>query len=177
MRHLTTLIGALALTFTFALGTPAVFAQANAEDANATPAGAPRADGDASQLYDQINNEIFSPFCPGKTLDMCPSPNAATVRRDILKMSREGYSREQIKDKVLDTYGEEFRIVEPPASDNNGLLIALGIGLLLAITAVVVLSRQRKPGERSSSMDEDDYEPITSEDEGYLEELREDLDV
>ena len=54
--------------------------------------------------------------------------------------------------------------------------MALGVGLLLAIAAVAILSRQRKPGE-TSSMDEDDYEPITSEDEGYLEELREDLDA
>lgn len=169
MRHLAHSLGALALTLTFALGAPAL-AQTNAGE----PAGAPRPDGDASQLYDQINNEIFSPFCPGKTLDMCPSPNAATVRRDILKMSREGYSREQIKDKVLETYGEEFRIVEPPASDNNGLLVALGLGLLLAITAVVVLSRQRRSGDEPLA--DDEVEPIAAEDEGYLEELREDLE-
>ncbi len=174
MRHLVPLLSALALTFT--LGAAPVFAQANTENAAVKPAGEPRPDGDASQLYDQINNEIFSPFCPGKTLDMCPSPNAATVRRDILKMSREGYSRDQIKDKVLDTYGEEFRIVEPTDSDNTGLLVALGVGLLLAITAVVVLSRQRRPEDRSPE-DDDAIEPITEEDEGYLEELREDLEA
>lgn len=107
---------------------------------------------------------------------MCPSPNAATVRRDIHKMSREGFSRDQIKTKVLADYGEEFRIVEPPAEDNNGLLAALGLGLLLAISAVFFLSRKRKDSNGDDEPEET-FGPVADEDQDYLAELRDDLDT
>lgn len=173
MRRLTHTLGALMLALT--LATPAL-AQDTAATNGATPALAPRPAGDAAQLADQISNEIFSPFCPGKTLDMCPSPNAATVRRDIHEMSREGFSREQIKTNILAEYGEEFRIVEPPAEDNNGLLAALGLGLLFAIAVVFFLSRKRKDSDGDDEPEET-FGPIADEDQGYLSELREDLDT
>lgn len=143
-----------------------------------------KAEGEVSRLTMELSDEIYSPFCPGKSLSMCPSPNAAKVRRDIQQLAKEGKDKEAIKQVILETYGEEFRIVEPPAQDNMGLLAALAIGLLAAAVAVVLLSRGLKSrGEGLSAktpsgedgVNEEVAEALTEEERSYLKELREDV--
>ena len=140
----------------------------------------------------QLSDEIYSPFCPGKTLSMCPSPNAAKVRRDIQRMAREGKSKDEIKKEVLAVYGEEFRIVEPPPQDNVMLLLAIVLGLVIAISAVVFLTRRRNtaggssdaPKKESTSADVDAdvdensdgaEEDLDDDERAYLDDLREEL--
>ncbi len=82
-------------------------------------------DGTVSRISHEVSMEVYSPFCPGKTLAMCPSPNAAEVRMDIQAMAKQGMQKEAIKDAVVSKYGEEFRLQEPPASDNFGLFGAI----------------------------------------------------
>jgi cytochrome c-type biogenesis protein CcmH/NrfF len=144
----------------------------------ALPAAAQQADvrdpGQVSQITMEISNQIYSPFCPGKTLVMCPSPGAAEVRQRIQVMAREGKTREEIKQDVLTTYGEQFRIVEPPPQDNILLAIAIGIGLILCITAVWAFSRKRKLGA-GPAPDAPPDEPLSAEDADYLRALREEV--
>ncbi|MEE2757477.1 MAG: cytochrome c-type biogenesis protein CcmH [Myxococcota bacterium] len=45
-----------------------------------------------SRLSDQMN----SPYCKGKTLKTCTSPNAATLRREIEVMMRRGLSDDEV---------------------------------------------------------------------------------
>jgi|GEM_PF-894554 cytochrome c-type biogenesis protein CcmH/NrfF len=153
-----------------------------------TAATGSRSQGEVSTISMQLSDEIYSPFCPGKTLSMCPSPNAAKVRRDIQRMAREGMSKDEIKQEVLNVYGEEFRIVEPPAQDNALLLAAILAGLAIAISAVVFLTRRRnaasadteggalrdgdasgkdKGGVEDESLDDDEL--------AYLEDIRDEL--
>ena len=40
----------------------------------------------------RLADDLKSPFCPGKTLKTCTSPNAAKVRRDIQEMVLQGMS-------------------------------------------------------------------------------------
>lgn len=153
-----------------------------------TPALAQTSDGEVSRLTVEVSNEIYSPFCPGKTLMMCPSPNAAKVRRDIQDLARTGMEKEAIKNQIVATYGEEFRITEPPAKDNALLVTIILIALMLAILAVFLLSR-RKKSQRSASrekevivIDEHDAAHAESEDDlsdeerAYLDELRHHID-
>jgi len=135
--------------------------------------GTKRANARAGQVAAEVSQEIMSPFCPGKTLAMCTSSQAAVVRRDIQDMAVEGLSKEQIKDKVIKEYGEEFRRVEPTTSDDVPILIAVIVGLLLAATAVFVLTRRSDDGESG----DDEPEPTDGDlgdepSDPYLVELR-----
>ena len=100
--------------------------------------------GAVSRITSEASQEIYSPFCPGKTLAMCPSSAAAEVRREIQAMAEEGKSKQEIKDAIITQYGEEFRQVEPPLVDEVTLLVLLGLGLLVALLAIAYLSRRRR---------------------------------
>ena len=175
-RTFAALLWALALALCVGLAAPAGAQPATPETAEeATPehgVGVVKDYGEISRTTYAISQEILSPFCPGKTLAMCPSPAAAEVRREIQAMASQGVEKEAIKAQIIETYGEEFRIVEPPASDNLALLTAIAVGLGLCILAVALISRRRKgqDGEpeavasATSKVDEDDP---------YLAELRE----
>ena len=133
----------------------------------------PEVSPEASQMASEISNEIFSPFCPGKTLAMCPSPDAAKVRRQIQQLADDGRSKDQIKETIIEEYGEEFRLVEPPSGDTFGLRGGIAVGLLLAVFAVVMLSRRRDADVQSSTPEDVPDEPAEeSEDEAYLDEIR-----
>jgi len=123
--------------------------------------------GRVSRVTHEVSMEVYSPFCPGKTLAMCPSPNAAEVRRDIQDMASKGMEKEAIKDAVVEKYGEEFRLQEPPASDNVMLLVAILITLFLVVLLVRFFARKGPATPDSAATD--------AENEGeddYLDELR-----
>ena len=155
-----------------------------------TAAAGSRTQGEVSTISMQLSDEIYSPFCPGKTLSMCPSPNAAEVRRDIQRMAREGMTKDEIKQEVLNVYGEEFRIVEPPPEDNALLLVAILVGLVVAISAVVFLTRRRNAAsaggknetlskQDAPSQDDEDViaegEALDDDERAYLKDLRDEL--
>lgn len=139
----------------------------------AQEATAARTPGEVSNITMEISNQIYSPFCPGKTLVMCPSPGAAEVRQKIQVMAREGKTREEIKQNILATYGEEFRIVEPPPQDNVMLGLALGLGLVLCVTAVWAFSRRRAGKQDEPALQTDEH--LSDEDKDYLRALREEV--
>ena len=74
-----------------------------------------RDSGEVSKVTQEVSKEIYSPFCPGKTLAMCPSGGASEVRQEIQVLAKEGLEKQDIKEAIIDKYGEEFRMVEPPA--------------------------------------------------------------
>ncbi len=131
--------------------------------------------GKVSQVTMEVSQEVYSPFCPGKTLAMCPSPAAAEVRREIQTMAQDGVGKEQIKQSIIAQYGEEFRLEEPPLTDNLALLALIALGLALAGTAVWFISRRGSGREEEplaaatgvgAKTDSDDTE------DPYLNELR-----
>lgn len=48
----------------------------------------------------EIYKTTMSPFCPGRTLDACPSPNATAWRDDIRHWVAEGLSTEEIRHRL-----------------------------------------------------------------------------
>lgn len=145
------------------------YAQQGSKDAKSV-------DPEAARVAYEVSQEIYSPFCPGKTLAMCTSSSAADVRRDIQEMAASGMDEKTIKETVIQEYGEEFRMVEAGASDNVPLFVGIGGGLLLAIVVVTMISRRRE--------DDDEEEPAAAsesveiptdvdEDDPMLSQLRE----
>jgi cytochrome c-type biogenesis protein CcmH/NrfF len=148
----------------FALATPAFAQQAEPK---------PREPGAASAISQQISQEIYSPFCPGKTLAMCPSSQASEVRQEIQQMARDGMAKQAIIDAVISDIGEEYRIVEPPPEDNYMLLGLLVAALALCLAAIYFFGRRGRgkggdePEDELSAQDE-----LSEQERLYLEELR-----
>lgn len=143
----------------------------------AAPADAPatesRSPGAASTMSQQISQEIYSPFCPGKTLEMCPSSQASEVRQDIQRMASQGMAKQEIIDTVVGDIGEKYRVVSPPAQDDYMLLGILFAAFLLCLVAIYFFGWR---GRRKVSP-EDDEQPVSADDLSeeerlYLEELR-----
>jgi cytochrome c-type biogenesis protein CcmH len=63
--------------------------------------------------YD-LSHDLMSPFCPGRTLATCPSPQAAELVQWIVMQEAAGASREQVIDMLVERYGEEI-LGAPPA--------------------------------------------------------------
>jgi cytochrome c-type biogenesis protein CcmH/NrfF len=68
-------------------------------------AGAGVAAADAGELEvsrrsQTLSRSIMSPFCPGKTIDSCPSPKAGVWREDIRRWVAEGESNAEIRSRL-----------------------------------------------------------------------------
>jgi len=63
--------------------------------------------------YD-LSHDLMSPFCPGRTLATCPSPQAAELVQWIVMQEAAGASQEQVVDMLIERYGEEI-LGAPPA--------------------------------------------------------------
>lgn len=131
---------------------------------------------EVSRITRQVSQEIYSPYCPGQTLAMCPSSNASVARQNIQKMAEQGKDAEEIKQELLRRYGDEFALIEPPRRDQMSLLGGIVAGLAVAAFAVGFLARRRSDDDGDSTDDDagdsrgPDDDPEA--DEFYLQELR-----
>jgi cytochrome c-type biogenesis protein CcmH len=93
-----------------------------------------------------LSRDLMSPYCPGRTLADCPSPDAGQVREEIRTRMRSGESAEAIRADLESRFGAAVRGV--PQSVLGwaipGLLLAAG-GLLLVV-ALRRLSARPAPG-------------------------------
>ena len=58
--------------------------------------------------YD-LPNDLMSPFCPGRSLADCPSPDAASLRMWILVQAAAGRTRADVEQELFKRYGEVIR--------------------------------------------------------------------
>ena len=128
---------ALALALAWFVAAPALASDAPAS-AQATAAAPPDADpGAAPSWAYELAAELMSPFCPGRTLADCPSPNAANIRMWILVQAAAGRTKADVEDELLQRYGDRIR--SAPKAEGFGwaaYLVPVGVvvggGLLVA---------------------------------------------
>jgi len=77
------------------------------------PAPAAAAAEPESWGYD-LSHDLMSPFCPGRTLATCPSPQASELVQWIVMQEAAGASREQVVEMLIERFGEEI-LGAPPA--------------------------------------------------------------
>lgn len=76
----------------------------------------------------------MSPFCPGRTLADCPSPDAAAVREQVRQALAEGADEETIRSELAERYGEVIvGVPRGPAGWSVPVVLLAGGALILAI--------------------------------------------
>ena len=93
---------ALAFVFTLTLSL-------GATPASAQPAG---------WAYD-LARDMMSPFCPGRTLADCPSPQADTLKMWIVVQESAGRTREDVEDALYERYGDV--VLAAPRAEGIGI--------------------------------------------------------
>lgn len=92
-------------------------------------------DKQAYELYQQV----FSPFCPGRSLNDCPSSKAHELKVQMRQKLEEGVPSQTVLEEVFAKFGDQYRAV--PSYNGVGKLVwwvplgfvFLGLGVALAV--------------------------------------------
>ena len=104
--------------------------------------------------FQALSAELRCPKCLNTNLSGSDSPIAADLRRTVARMVREGYSDQEIRDYLLDRYGD-FILYRPRLTAQT-LLLWFGPALLLAFGAFVVFRIARAAREEDRPIELDD---------------------
>jgi len=88
--------------------------------------------GNPDQILQTLSNDLMSPYCPGRTISSCPSPQARQLEDHILEQAKEGKSREEIETALVARFGEDIVGYAPPP-------VLLYGGMLTGLAALVLL--------------------------------------
>jgi cytochrome c-type biogenesis protein CcmH/NrfF len=87
--------------------------------------------------YD-LAHQIMSPYCPGRTLAECPSPQADTLRMWLIVQEAAGRDRAEVEAELIERFGDV--ILAAPRPEGFGLaaylvpvLVFLAGGVLVGI--------------------------------------------
>jgi cytochrome c-type biogenesis protein CcmH len=109
-----------------------------------------------------IFETVMSPYCPGRTISNCPSPQADELRVVIKEKLASGQTADDVKEELYSTFGDDLRTV--PRARGFGLLawVVPGIGFLAGGWAIVVwMGRTRRPRTLASESVGMDLDPAT----------------
>ena len=111
----------------------------------ALAAGARAAEEPAPTWHQQLWTGLMSPFCPGRVLIDCPSPQAAELRAWIADQERAGRSRADVEAQLYAQFGDV--ILQAPKAQGFGLAAYLVPLVAFACGGALVwlfLRRQRR---------------------------------
>ena len=102
----------------------------------------------AEDLANTIAAEIMSPFCPGVTLENCPSDRAVELRARIQSWAEDGWDKERILAELEDLYGASIRALPPKSGSGLWAWLAPAIAVIAGAAAATVLTRKWTKRER-----------------------------
>ena len=85
--------------------------------------------------YD-LANQIMSPYCPGRTLAECPSPQADTLRMWLIVQEAAGRDRAEVEAELIERFGDT--ILAAPRPEGFGLAAYLVPVLVFLAGGVLV---------------------------------------
>ena len=129
-----------ALTLSVGYAAPATELQAARRAAAEEAAATAR----AAALGDLLN----SPFCPGKTLSTCTSPQAFELRQEMQALIRAGKSDEEVLARLRSAF--DLMQLEPPPQPWYVMLVPILPFVLGGLLALWFFARWRDPKERLS---------------------------
>lgn len=62
----------------------------------------------------ELASELMSPYCPGRTLSDCPSPQAGTLRMWIIVQESAGRSKDEVLEELYARFGDQVRAAPRP---------------------------------------------------------------
>jgi cytochrome c-type biogenesis protein CcmH len=96
---------------------------------------------DRHPTLNELENEVMCPVC-GTTLAQSDSPAAKQIERDIQARIRDGWTKSQIENSLVDSYGESI-LASPPKHGFNLLAWVLPIAGLLTAAAALGIAAWR----------------------------------
>ena len=79
----------------------------------------------------ELPNDLMSPFCPGRTVADCSSPQAESLRMWLIVQEAAGRTREDVEAELLQRYGDVLR----PAPRATGFGLAAYVFPVIAFLA------------------------------------------
>jgi len=92
-----------------------------------------------------LADELMSPYCPGRTLRSCPSPEAGDLIVWLEEQEAQGRDRDAVYEQLLAEFGDEIR--QAPTTSGFGVaayVIPVVAFLTGGVLLVVFLRRQRR---------------------------------
>jgi len=93
----------------------------------------------------ELERELMSPYCPGRSLIECPSPAATELRLWIQGQEQAGVSRAAVEQRLFQQFGDKLR--QSPRAEGWGLfsyLVPAGVLLAGGAFAFGFLRRQSR---------------------------------
>ena len=72
---------------------------------------------------EELERNLMSPYCPGRSLTECPSPQATELRLWIQAQERAGVPREQVEARLFQEFGDTLR--HGPRAEGWGLVVLI----------------------------------------------------
>jgi hypothetical protein len=80
-----------------------------------SPLGTPSGDPEqAEALATELSHDLMSPYCPGRTIATCPSPQARKLEALILEQAQAGKSPRRDRDGARRALPRHPRLCRPP---------------------------------------------------------------
>ncbi len=90
----------------------------------------------------RLASELMSPFCPGRALSDCPSPDASELREWIIVQEKAGAMKADVEAQLFGKWGDQLR--QSPRADGVGALAYAIPGIALVAGAAIVFAFLRK---------------------------------
>lgn len=91
----------------------------------------------------ELESELMSPYCPGRSLIECPSPQATELRLWIQAQEKAGVARGDVEARLFEQFGDQ--LLHAPRAEGWGLWAYLVPGLAMLAGGVLVLGFLRRP--------------------------------
>ena len=116
-----------------------------------------------------VYQQIFSPFCPGRSLNDCPSSKAHDLKMELREQLASGVSEQEVLDEVFKKYGDKYRAI-PQYAGFGKLVWWIPLGFIL-LGGAVVLARSTGRGRDShqGSRQSEETVSLSSEVEAQIE--------
>ena len=102
----------------------------------------------------EMYQQVFSPFCPGRSLNDCPSSKAHELKSEMRAKLEQGVPEQQILNEVFERYGDKYRTV--PIFEGIGRWVWLApicfLLLGMAIATGVAFRRKQSVSEASKPL-------------------------
>jgi cytochrome c-type biogenesis protein CcmH/NrfF len=97
----------------------------------------------------ELEHSLMSPYCPGRALTECPSPQATELRLWIQAQERAGVPRSEVEARLFQEFGDQLRV--SPRAEGWGLWAYLVPAFALLAGGVVVFGFLRRQGGAGSA--------------------------